>query len=72
MPVISKMQEKIDGRKQRILSLANDYKNSNLLPSSKEITGMDEIDIESIIREKEEREKEAEEAYQKQLRMAVF
>ena len=33
---------------------------------------MDEIDIESIIREKEEREKEGEEAYQKQLKMAVF
>src|ERR687897_616426 len=27
MPVISKMKEKIDGRKQKILSIANDYKN---------------------------------------------
>ena len=34
---------------------------SHLLPSSKEITDMDEIDIESIIREREEREREGEE-----------
>lgn len=40
-------------------------KKSHLLPSTKEITDMDEIDIESIIREKEEREREGEEAYQK-------
>ena len=52
MPVISKMKEKIDGRKQKILSLANDDKNNHLLPSSKEITNMDEIDIESINKEK--------------------
>ena len=72
MPIIAKMKEKIEGRKEKILSLVNDNKNNNLLPSSKEITDMDEIDIESIIREKEEREREGEEAYQKQLRMAVF
>lgn len=72
MPVISKMKEKIDGRKQKILSLANDYKNSYLLPSSKEITNMDEIDIESIIREREERNREAEEIYKKQKEKAVF
>ena len=46
MPVISKMKEKIQGRKQKILSLANDYKNNHLLPSSTEITNMDDIDIE--------------------------
>ena len=72
MPIIAKMKEKIEGRKQKILSLVEDNKNSHLLPSSKEITDMDEIDIESIIREREEREREGEEAYQKQLRMAVF
>ena len=70
MPIIAKMKEKIEGRKQKILSLVNDNnKNSHLLPSVKEITNMDEIDIESIIREREEREREAEEAYQKQLKM---
>jgi hypothetical protein len=72
LPVISKMKEKIDGRKQKILSLANDYKNSHLLPSSKEITNMDEIDIESIIREREERDRQAEEVYKKQMEKAVF
>ena len=72
MPIIAKMKEKIDGRKQKILSLVDDNKKSHLLPSAKEIADMDEIDIESIIREKIEREKEGEEAYQKQLRMAVF
>ena len=72
MPVISKMKEKIDGRKQKILSLANDYKNSHLLPSSKEITNMDEVEIESIIREREERDREAEEVYKKQMEKAVF
>ena len=73
MPVISKMKEKIEGRKQKILSLANDYnKNSHLLPSSKEITNMDEIDIESIIREREERMREAEEHYKKMKEKAVF
>jgi hypothetical protein len=72
MPVISKMKEKIDGRKQKILSLANDYKNNHLLPSSKEITGMDEIDIESIIREREERERIGEEYLKKQMEKAVF
>ena len=72
MPIIAKMKEKIDGRKQKILSLVDDNKKSHLLPSSKEITDMDEIDIESIIREREEREREGEEEYQKQLKMAVF
>jgi hypothetical protein len=72
MPIIAKMKEKIEGRNQKILSLVDDNKKNRLLPSSKEIADMDEIDIESIIREKEEREKEGEEAYQKQLRMAVF
>ena len=72
MPIIAKMKEKIEGRKQNILSLVNDNKKSHLLPSSKEIADMNEIDIESIIREREEREREGEEAYQKQLRMAVF
>jgi hypothetical protein len=72
MPVISKMKEKIDGRKQKILSLVTDYKNSHLLPSSKEIMNMDEVDIESIIREREEREREAEEYYRKQKEKAVF
>ena len=72
MPIIAKMKEKIDERKQKILLLVNDNNKSHLLPSLKEIMDMDEIDIESIIREREEREKEAEEAYQKQLRMAGF
>jgi hypothetical protein len=72
MPIIAKMKEKIDGRKQKILSIVEDNKKNHLLPSSREIADMDEIDIESMIREKEEREKEGEEAYQKQLRMAVF
>ena len=72
MPIIAKMKEKIEGRKQKILSLVNDNKKSHLLPSSKEIADMDEIDIESIIREREEREREGEEEYQKQLKMAVF
>ncbi|MGE0242909.1 MAG: hypothetical protein AB7F53_03085 [Nitrososphaeraceae archaeon] len=58
MAVISKMKENIDGRKQKILSLANDYKNSHLLPSSKEIADMDEVDIESIIKEKRGKEKQ--------------
>ena len=71
MPIIAKMKEKIEGRKQKILSLVDD-KNSHLLLSSKEITDMDEIDIELIIREREEREREGEEAYQKQLRRAIF
>ena len=61
MPIISKMKEKIDGRKQKILSLVSDYKNSHLLPSSKEITNMDEVDIESMIREREETDRKAEE-----------
>jgi hypothetical protein len=73
MPIIAKMKEKIEGRKQKILSIVDDNnKKSHLLPSSKEITDMDEIDVESIIREKEERERAGEEAYQKQLKMAVF
>ena len=72
MPIIAKMKEKIEGRNQKILSVVNDNKKSRLLPSSKEITNMNEIDIESLIRAKEEREREGEEAYQKQLRMAVF
>ena len=72
MPIIAKMKEKIEGRNSKILALVDDNKKNHLLPSSKEITGMDEIDIESIIREREEREREGEEAYQKQLRRAVF
>jgi hypothetical protein len=72
MPIIAKIKEKIEGRKQKILSLVDDNKKNHLLPSSKEIIDMDEIDIETIIREKEERQREGEEAYQKQLRMAVF
>ena len=72
MPIIAKMKEKIEGRKQKILSLVNDNKNSHLLPSAKEIADMDEIDIESIIRKREESERETEEAYQKQLKMRVF
>ena len=73
LPIISKMKEKIYRRKQKILSLANDYnKNSHLLPSSKEITNMDEIDIESIIREREERMRKAEEIYKKEKAKAVF
>ena len=73
MPIIAKMKEKIEGRKQKILSLVDDNKKSHLLPSSKEITDMDdEIDIESIIRQKEAREIEGEEEYQRQLKMAVF
>ena len=71
MPIISKMKEKIEGRKQKILSIVDDN-NNHLLPSSKEIADMDEIDIEAIIREREEREREGEEVYQKQLKMAVF
>ena len=43
-----------------------------MILSSKEITVIDKIDIESIIREREEREREGEEAYQKQLKMAIF
>jgi hypothetical protein len=43
-----------------------------LLPSSKEITNMDEVDIESIIREREERERIGEEIYKKQMEKAVF
>jgi hypothetical protein len=43
-----------------------------LLPSSKEITNMDEIDIESIIREREERERAGEEVYKKEREKAVF
>jgi hypothetical protein len=58
IPVISKMKEKIDGRKQKILSIANDYKNSHLLPTSQEITNMDDIDIESIIKEKKGKERQ--------------
>jgi hypothetical protein len=54
MPIIAKMKEKIDGRKQKILSLVDDPKKNHLIPSSKEIADMDEIDIESIIREMEE------------------
>ena len=57
MPIIAKMKEKIDERKQKILLLVNDNNKSHLLPSLKEIMDMDEIDIESIIREREEREK---------------
>jgi hypothetical protein len=72
MPIIAKIKEKIEGRNSKILSLIDDNKKNHLLPSSKEITDIDEIDIESIIRQKEEREREGEEAYQKQLRMAVF
>jgi len=72
MPIIAKMKEKIEGRKQKILSLVYDNKKSHLLPSLKEIADMDEIDIESLIREREEREREGEEEYQKQLKMAVF
>ena len=72
LPIIAKMKEKIEGMNQKILTLVNDNKNNSLIPSSKEITDMDEIDIESIIREKEEKEREGEEAYQRQLRMAVF
>ncbi len=33
MPAISKMKEKIEGRKQKILTIANVYQNSHLLPS---------------------------------------
>jgi hypothetical protein len=66
------MKEKIDGRKQKILSLATDYNKSHLLPSSKEITNMDEVDIESIIREREERDRRAEEIYKKEREKAVF
>ena len=33
---------------------------------------MDEIDIESIIREREERDREAEEVYKKEMEKAVF
>jgi hypothetical protein len=52
MPIIAKMKEKIQGRKQKLLTLVDDNKSNNhLLPSSKEITDMDEIDIESIIKE---------------------
>ncbi|HSF50138.1 MAG TPA: hypothetical protein VLA74_05185 [Nitrososphaeraceae archaeon] len=72
IPVISKTKEKIDGRREKILSLANDYKNSHLLSSSKEITDMDEMDIESIIKEREERIREGEEMYKKQMEKAVF
>ena len=72
MPIIAKMKEKIDGRKQKILSLVNDNNKSHLLPSSNEITDMDEIDIEAIIKEREEREREGEAEYQKQLKMRVF
>lgn len=56
-PIIAKMKEKIEGRKQKILSLVGDNnKNNSLLLSSKERTNNDEIDIESIIRQREERE----------------
>jgi hypothetical protein len=72
LPIISKMKEKIDGRREKVLSVANDYKNNHLLPSSKEITNMDEIDIESIIREREERMRVGEEYYKKQKEKAVF
>ena len=33
---------------------------------------MDEVEIESIIREREERDREAEEVYKKQMEKAVF
>jgi hypothetical protein len=72
MPIIAKMKDKILGRKQKILSIINDNKKNHLLPSSQEIMNMDEIDIESIIREKEESSRACEEAYQKQLTMRVF
>jgi hypothetical protein len=42
-----------------------------LLPSSKEITKIDEVDIESIIREREEMDIK-EEYYKKQMEKAVF
>ena len=62
----------IEGRKQKILLLVDDNKNNSWNPSSKEIIDIDGIDIESIMREKKEREREGEEEYQKRLRMAVF
>ena len=72
MPIISTMKEKIDGRNQKILSLANNYKNGHLLPSSKEITDIEEINIESIIKEREENDRKAEEHLKKQMEKAVF
>ncbi len=42
------------------------------LPSSKEITNIDEINVESIIRDIEERERKAEEHYKKTMVKAVF
>jgi hypothetical protein len=72
MPIIAKMKDKIIGRKHKILSIVSDSKKNHLLPSSKEITDMDEIDIESLIRKKEESGKACEEEYQRQLKMAVF
>ncbi|HKG40871.1 MAG TPA: hypothetical protein VKA98_01925 [Nitrososphaeraceae archaeon] len=51
MTIISKMKEKL--KKIKIFSTANDYKNNYLLPLSKEKTNIDEMDIESIIRETE-------------------
>ena len=74
MPIISKMKEKIDGRSQKILSIAaNDYnKNSHLLPLSKEITDMADIDIESVIKEREEENRKMEEHIKKIKEKAVF
>lgn len=54
----------------KYLEYLNENNKNHLLPSSKEIANMDDIDIERIIREREERE--GEEEYQKRLRMAVF
>ena len=53
----------IEGRKQKILSLVDDNKNNSWNPSSKEIIDIDGVDIESIMREKKEREREGEEEY---------
>ena len=72
MPIIAKMKENIEGRKQKILSIIDDNKKNHLLPSSKEITDMGDIDIESVIREREERDRIGEEYYKKQMEKAVF
>ena len=47
-------KRKKNWRKLKILSTVNDYKNNYLLPSSRQKTNIDEIDIESINREMEE------------------
>ena len=72
MPILAKMRQSNEIRNQKILRLVNHNSGSNPLISPEDITHLDNLDVEAIIKDREERRRKAEEKFQKLKEDFVF